>query len=100
MKAALERSYPHLKKQSARPQKTEFIITVQQRRINELKDLPSLKLNDSEIKRLRKVKPLSIIVDEGSWNDQFKSLTGKIVAGLSSLKKLKEVLPQSPVQAM
>ena len=63
-------TYPHLKKQSASPQKTEFISTVQQRRINELKDLPSLKLNDSEIKRVPKVKPLGIIVDEELiWND-------------------------------
>ena len=43
-----------------------------------------------------KVKSLVVIVDEGlTWNDQFKSLTGKLTAGLSSLKKLKAVFPQS-----
>ena len=58
-------------------------------------DLSPLKLNDSEIKRVGKVKSLSVIVDEGlKWKNQFKSLTGKL-AGLSSLKKLKTVLPQS-----
>ena len=58
-------------------------------------DLPPLKLNDSEIKRVGKVKSLSVIVDEGlKWKNQFKSSTGKL-AGLSSLKKLQNVLPQS-----
>ena len=55
-----------------------------QRRINEMKDLPLLKLNDSEIKRVGKVKSFGVIVDEGlTWNDQFKSLMGKF-EGLSS----------------
>ena len=55
----------------------------------------SLTLTDSEIKRVGKVKSLGVIVDEGlTWNDQFKSLTGTLAAGLSSLKKLMDVLPQ------
>ena len=65
-------------------------------RVNEIKELPSLKLNDREIKRAGKVKSLGVIVDEGlTWNDQFKSLTGKLAAGLLSLTKLKDVFPQS-----
>ena len=45
-------------------------------------------------KRVGKVESLGVIFDEGLvWNDQFKSLTGKLVAGLSSLKKLKDFLP-------
>ena len=43
-----------------------------------------------------KVKSLGVIVDEGlKWKDQLKSLTGKVAGGLSSLRKLKDVLPQS-----
>ena len=83
-------------KLSANPQKTEFMVIGHQRGVNEIQELPSLKLNDSEIKRVGKVKSLGIIVDEGlAWNDQLKSLTGKLAAGLSSLKKLQNVLPQS-----
>ena len=82
-------------KQSANPYKTEFMVIGHQRRINDINDLPSLKLNDTEIKRVGKVKSLGVIVDEGlKWKDQLKSLTGKL-AGLSSLKILKDVLPQS-----
>ena len=36
------------------------------------------------------------IVDEGlNWKYQYKSLLGKLAGGLSSLKKLKDILPQS-----
>ena len=59
-----------------------------QRRLNEIDDLPPLKLNDSEIKRVEKTKSLGVIIDEGrKWKDQYKSLTGKLAGGLSSLKK-------------
>ena len=51
-------------KLSANPQKTEFMVIGHQRRVNEIKELPSLKLNDSEIKRAGKVKSLGVIVDE------------------------------------
>ena len=86
-------------KLSANPKKTESTestVIGHQRRINEIDDLPPLKLNDSEIKRVEKTKSLGVIIDEGlKWKDQYKSLTGKLAGGLSSLKKLKDVLPQS-----
>ena len=66
-----------------------------QRRINEINNLPPLKLYDSKIKRVEKAKSLGAIVDEGlKWKNQFKALTGKLAGGLPSLKKLKNVLPQ------
>ena len=83
-------------KLSANPKKTEFMVIGHQRRISEIDDLPQLKLNDSEIKRVEKAKSLGVIIDEGlKWKDQYKSLAGKLAGGLSSLKKLKDVLPQS-----
>ena len=58
--------------------------------------MPSLTLNESQIKRVRKAKSLGVIIDEGfGWNDQYKSLKGKVVGGLSALNKLKNNLPQS-----
>ena len=42
------------------------------------------------------MKSLGIIVDEGlSWKDEYKSLLGKLAGGRSSLKILKDILPQS-----
>ena len=47
-------------------------------------------------KRAQNVKSLGIIIDEKlNWNDHFKLLKGKVAAGLSSLKKLRNILPQS-----
>ena len=40
-------------KLSANPQKTEFMVIGHQRRVNEIKELPSLKLNDREGQILR-----------------------------------------------
>ena len=43
-----------------------------QHRINEINDLPPLKLNDGKIKRTEKVKSLGVIVDKGlKWKNQF-----------------------------
>ena len=82
-------------KLSANPKKTEFMVIGHQRRMNEIDDLLPLELNDSGIKRVEKTKSLGFIIDEGlKWKDQYKSLTGKLAAGLSSLKELKDVLPQ------
>ena len=57
------------------------------RRINGIDDLPSLELNNSEIKRMEKTKYLGVIIDEGlKWKDQYESLTGKLADDSSSLK--------------
>ena len=72
------------------------MVVARQPRINEIDNIPPLELNDSEIKRVEKTKSLGVIIDEGlKWKDQCKLLTRKLAGGLSSLKKLEDVLPQS-----
>ena len=60
-------------------------------------DLPEvLKLNNSDIKRFDMTKSLGVIVDEKlSWDEQFKRTKGKMSGGLTALKKLKNIIPQS-----
>ena len=54
-----------------------------------------LMLNNSEIKRAKKTKSLGVIVDEGwNWEQHFKVVKGKVRGGLSSLKKLENLVPQ------
>ena len=66
------------------------------RRINKVEVNETLRLNDSDIKRVKKTKSLGVIVDEGlNWEEQFKTVRGKVRGGLTSLKKLKNILPQS-----
>ena len=73
-----------------------FILIGNPRRIKRVEALAPLKLNGTEIKRVKTVKSLGVIVDENlSWKENIKSVKGKVRSGLSSLKKLKNILPQS-----
>lgn len=85
-----------IKKMSANPKKTEYMIIGNSSRINKITDIAKFEMNGTEIKKTHNVKSLGLIIDEKlSWNDHFKLLKGKITAGLSSLKKLNNILPQS-----
>ena len=67
-----------INKLSSNPQKTEFMI-VGHPLITRKQALPeTLKLNDSEIKRVEKTKYLGIILDESlNWDEQFKRVRSK-----------------------
>ena len=66
------------------------------RRINDVEVSEPLNLNDSEIKRVAKTKSLGVVVDEGlNWDNQLSKVKGKMSGGLRSLKKLKNLIPQS-----
>ena len=55
-----------------------------------------LELGSKEIKRVSNTKSLGVMEDEYlNWDEQFKSVKSKICGGLASLKKLKNILPQS-----
>ena len=65
-------------------------------RINKLNILNPLTRNGTDIKRVTKTKSLGIVVDENlSWDEQYKTLKGKIYGGFSSLKKIKNIIPQT-----
>ena len=87
-----------LNKLSANPQKTEYIQSRigHPRRTDKVEVRETLRLNGSDIKRVKKTKSLGVIVYEGlNWEEQFKTVKGKVHGGLTSLKKLKNILPQS-----
>ena len=85
-----------LNKLSANPQKSEYMIIGHPRRTNKVEIHETLRLNGSDIRRMKKTKSLGVIVDEGlNWEEQFKTVKGKVHGGLASLKKLKNILPQS-----
>ena len=66
------------------------------RKLNTLNTLNPLTINGIDIKRVTKTKSLGIVVDENlSWDEQYKTLKGKIYGGLSSLKMLKNIIPQT-----
>ena len=88
--------YMRLNKLSANPQKTEYMIIGHPRRANKVEVHETLKLNGSDIKQVKKTKSLGVVVDERlNWEEQFQTVIRKVHGGLASLKKLKNILPQS-----
>ena len=84
-----------INKLTANPKKTEYMLIDHPRKVNKLDVSEPLILNNSEIKRAKKTKSLGVIVDEGlNWEQHFKVVKGKVRGGLSSLKKLKNLVPQ------
>ena len=53
-------------------------------------------LDNLEIKRISRIKSLGVMVDGNrNWDEQFKTVKNKIYGGLATLKKFKNILPQS-----
>ena len=53
-------------------------------------------LNNTRIKQIHKTKYLGLTVDDSlNWNERYKCVKRKVVGGLASLMKLKNILPQS-----
>ena len=81
---------------SPNPKKTEFMVIGHPLKTKNL-DLPqALTLDGSDINKVDQVKSLGIIINENlTWDEQYKRVKGKMSAGLSALKRLKNILPQS-----
>ena len=85
-----------INKLSIHPEKTEFMVIDHPRRQSKLPELQPFYLDNIRIKQVHKTKYLGLTVDDKlSWNEQYKSVKGKVASGLASLRKLKNILPQS-----
>ena len=83
-------------KLSPNPSKTEYMIIGHPMKAKGANAPTGLELDRKEIKRVSNTKSLGVMVDEYlNWDEQFKSVKSKICGGLASLKKLKNILPQS-----
>jgi len=66
------------------------------RRQNNSPELPPLYLNNTRMEQIHKAKYLELTVDDSlNWKEQYKSVKGKVVGDLASLRKFKNILPQS-----
>ena len=83
-------------KLSLNASKSEYMVIGHRRLLNRVDDdLPDLVLNNEVIKRVDKTKYLGINIDESlNWKEQYKTIKNKLKGGLSSLRKLKNILPQ------
>ena len=53
-------------------------------------------MNNTRIKQVHKTKYLGLTVDDSlNWNEQYKSVKGKVVGGLAAFRKVKKISQQS-----
>ena len=66
-----------------------------------LKERREIDVNLKKIGRVTKTKYLGLNIDENlSWKDQYRKVKAKVKSGLSALRKLKDILPQSKLAAV
>lgn len=66
------------------------------RKTNALHMPGRLEINYSDLNRALKAKSLGVIVDANlKWKEHYKVVKGKMCGGHSSLRKLRNILPQS-----
>ena len=76
--------------------KTEYMVVGHKRQTNRIYSPLEVTINGGPIKRVKKVNYLGVTVNENlTWNEQFKNLKGKIENALLSLRRLKNILPQT-----
>ena len=81
---------------SPNPSNTEYMIIDRPMKAKGTNAPTGLELGSKEIKRVYNTKSLGVMFDEYlNRDEQFKSVKSKICGGLVSLKKLKDILPQS-----
>ena len=84
------------KQLSLNASKSKFMVVGHRRILNRVgNELSNLVLNNEVIKKVEKIKYLGINIDESlNWKEQYKTVKNKLKGGISSLRKLKDILPQ------
>ena len=78
------------------PKKTAFMVIGHTLNTRDLNRSEILMLDVSDIKRVDQAKSLGITIDEKiTWGEHLRRVKGKMSDGLSAVKRLKSILPQS-----
>ena len=76
--------------------KCEYMLLGSNKQLGKISEIDDLKVGKDEIKRVRKTRYLGLTIDETlSWNQQYKIVKGKVKGDLDSIRKLRQMLPQS-----
>ena len=91
-----------INKLSLNASKSEFMVVGHRRKLNRVGNkVPNLVLINEVIKKVEKIKYLGINIDESlNWEEQYKTVKNKLKGGISSLRKLKDILPQRKLEQM
>ena len=98
LKRELERIMDWLRqnKLSLNVDKCEYMFLGNDKQLSKISEIANIKINKDEIKRVNKTEYLGLTIEESlSWNQQYKIVKGKLKGGLNSIRKLREILPQS-----
>ena len=89
-----------INKLSLNTSKSEFMVVGHRRKLNILgSELPNLVLNNEGIKTVEQIKYLGISIDESlNWEEQYKTAKNELKGDISSLRKLKDILPQRKLE--
>ena len=83
-------------KMSINTKKSEFMIIGHKRQLTHIQNPIRLDVSGEEVQRVHEVKYVGVSVDESlPWTTQYKKLKSKLKSGLSSIRKLKNILPQT-----
>ena len=87
-------------KLSLNANKSEFMVAGHRRKLNRVSnEVSNLVLNDAVIKRVQKIKYVRINIDDNlNWEKQCKTVKNKLKGGISSLRKLQNILPQRKLE--
>ena len=93
-------NWMRITKLSLNASKSEFMVIGHRRKLNRVgNELSNLVLIDAVIKRVEKIKYLGINIDESlNWEKQYNTVKNKLKGGISSLRKLKDILPQRKLE--
>ena len=77
-----------MNKLSIHPKKTVLMVINHPRSQNNLLELPPFYMDTTRMEQVHKTKYLGVTVDNSlNWNEQYKSVKGKVAGGLASLRK-------------
>ena len=66
------------------------------KQLGKISEIDDLKVDEDEMKRVKKTKYLGLTIDESlSWNQQYKIVKGEMKGGLDLIIKRGQILPQS-----
>ena len=76
--------------------KCEYMFLGNDKQLSKTSDIGNIKNDKDEIKKVKQTKYLGLTLEESlSWNQQCKIEKGKLKGGLNSIRKLRDILPQS-----
>ena len=98
LKRELERIMDWLRqnKLSLNVAECEYMFLGNDKQLSKISKIGNIRIDKDKIKRVNETKYLGLTIkDSLSWNQQYKTIKGKLKGELNSIRKLREILPQS-----